>query len=92
VFEKLKKIYKINHYFDIEFDNNSVKIPSSKISSGQTLLFSIVSIICCLFISFSFVLMGFIKQKDGLGNDKNPIRISTKQEFLSALKYGKRTY
>ena len=36
--------------------------------------------------------MGFIKLKVGLGNDKNPIKISTKQEFLSALKCGKRTY
>ncbi|MBR3885027.1 MAG: hypothetical protein IKJ33_00980 [Clostridia bacterium] len=92
IVDKLKKIYKINYYFNVKVEDNSVKIPSSKVSLKQTLLFSIVSIICCLFISLSFVLMGFIKRSVGLGNDKNPIKISTKQEFLSALKYGKRTY
>ena len=92
IVEKLKKIYKIRYYFEIDVKPDSVKIPVSKITRKQTLLFSIVSFICCLFISLSAIAVGFIKNNSGLGTDKHPIKISTKQELLTALKFGSRTY
>lgn len=90
--DKLKKIYKIRHYFDIDIAGGTIEIPTSRITTKQTLLFSVISIICCLFIALSSVAMVFIKNTSGFGTDKNPIKISTKQELLTALKFGSRTY
>ena len=90
--DKLLKIYKIRHYSDIFILEDSVKIPTMKITRKQTLLFSLISFICCLFIVISSIAIVLVKNTTGFGTDKAPIKVSTKQEFLSALKYGSRTY
>ena len=92
IIDKLKKIYKIRHYFDIGVNPDSIEIPSSRMTIKQTVLFSIISFVCCLFIALSSVAMLFVKNSSGIGTDVNPIKITTKQELLTALKFGRRTY
>ena len=90
---KLSKIYKLKHNLQAECEGlDNVKIQSEKPTKVQSLLFVAVSIICCLFIAFSSIAMVFVKNTTGLGTEECPIKITTKQEFLSALRYEKRTY
>ena len=90
--EKLEKIYKLRHNLFVDVKEDVVKISTSKVTFKQTFLFSVISIICCLFIALSSVTMMFIRNNVGFGTDKNPIKISSSQEFFSAIKYGSRTY
>lgn len=90
--EKLGKIYKIRYNLNLEPEQDLIKIQSSKITYGQSLLFCVVSFICCLLIAFAGIVIGFVGNKNGFGNDSNPIKINNAESFISAIKYGKRNY
>ncbi len=90
--EIIQKIYKIKLNSEVQIEGQTIVLPPRKISFNQTILFSIISLICCLIIAFSGLSFVFIKNRTGLGSNKNPIRLSSKQEFVSALNDGKRVY
>ena len=92
IIDKLQKIYKITHNLEIEIERDFVKVPSKNTTTKQKVLFSIFSIICCLIMSFVGVGIGFIKNYNGLGTASAPIKITTGEEFITAIEFGNRNY
>ena len=53
---------------------------------------SAIAIILCLFMIFPMISLIIISSNSGLGIKSNPVNITSKKEFISALSGGKKNY
>lgn len=90
--QKLQKIYKINYNLAVKPQGVSIEIQRENVTKRQKFIFGVISFVCCLLIALSSVLIALVSNNIGFGTASKPIKISSANEFIQALKNGNQYY
>lgn len=92
IVKNLKLIYNLKENSDVEISMNEFDCKKKKLNVKQKIFNSIILIFLCICLIFSGTSIGVIGFKTGIGTAGSPIIIRNEQEFISALKNGKKNY
>lgn len=92
ILQKMQKIYKINYNLTVKPQGLKIEFERENLTIKQKVVFGVISFVCCLLIALSSILISVVSNNIGLGTASNPIKISTANEFIQALKNGNQHY
>ncbi len=92
ILQILSKIYKINYNLTVKSNAEKIDIPNQRLQVKHNVLFSVIMGICAVIIALSSIMIAFVSNNIGFGTVKKPIKITTANEFVQALKNGDMVY
>ena len=92
ILQNLQKIYNLNKKIQIIATREKFECEAKKINLRQKIIAGTTAFVFILLSVFSFATVAIIKNLFGVGTEKNPIRISTLNEFELALEKGYKYY
>ena len=88
----IENIYKLNHKLYIDSDEGQIYIPDKKLQAKHYIFSGIIGFVFTAIFVFCSLIIPYVANKNGIGTELKPIKITSATELELALEKGDRHY